>query len=99
MDLSATFPTLKIICVGAEDTARQVIQYDSEMKNRVSEIKVPLMTSEEISQIVTRGFDLLNIKINYPLMCDDIYYYSNSSNKKLFIDSIKNLYNIDIKIF
>ncbi|MBI1624700.1 hypothetical protein HF327_009285 [Comamonas sp. EJ-4] len=64
MDLSDDHPELKIIAIGATNTARQVIDYDQEMKHRVAEIHVPLMTSEEIKAIITKGSDLLNINFS-----------------------------------
>jgi len=44
------------------DTARQVVDYDKEMKERVAEIAVPLMTEEELFSIITKGEQLLNIR-------------------------------------
>ena len=38
MDLSDEYPELKIIALGAVDTARQVVDYDHEMRNRVAEV-------------------------------------------------------------
>jgi len=61
MDMSDEYPTLKIIAIGAVDTARLVVEYDAEMRNRVAEIYVPLMTNEEIALIPTKGEELLNI--------------------------------------
>ena len=61
MDESATYPELKIVALGAVDTARQVVEFDSEMKNRVSEIKVDLMTPGEILAIIKMGEEALNI--------------------------------------
>jgi len=77
MDMSVDYPSLKIICVGAVNTARQVIQYDLEMKNRIAEIKVPLMQRHEIYEIFDKGFQLLNLKANSESIRDDIYHYSN----------------------
>ncbi|WP_422767432.1 ATP-binding protein [Photobacterium leiognathi subsp. mandapamensis] len=77
MDMSNEYPNLKIICVGAVNTARQVIQYDLEMKNRVAEIKVPLMTNAEIRNIAEMGFKLLNVKPKDSKMYSDIYHYSS----------------------
>lgn len=77
MDSSVEYPELKIICVGAQNTARQVVYYDSEMKGRVAEIKVPLMHKEEIRKIIIKGFQLLNIKKPDENVIRDIYYYSN----------------------
>lgn len=62
MDLSDDFGDLKIVALGAVDTARQVVDYDPEMRNRVSEIHVDLMTPEEIKNIIEKGEKVLNIE-------------------------------------
>ncbi len=54
-------PEVKIIAIGAVDSAREVVQSEPEMRNRVSEIAVPLMTPEELSEIVTKGAGLLRV--------------------------------------
>jgi energy-coupling factor transporter ATP-binding protein EcfA2 len=64
MDLSDDYPDLKIIALGAVDTARQVVDYDLEMRNRVAEIHVTLMTEKEITAIIEKGEQALNIEIN-----------------------------------
>jgi phosphoheptose isomerase len=63
MDVSHDFENLKIIAVGAVDSARDVVHYDSEMTNRVSEVNVPLMTPKETNLIMGQGESLLNINI------------------------------------
>lgn len=63
MDLSIEYPSLKIIAIGAVNTAREVVQYDSEMKNRISEIEIPLMTRDNLVSIVHLGMKCLNIQI------------------------------------
>ncbi len=55
---------LKIVALGAVDTARQVVEYDAEMRHRVAEIHVPLMSDDEIRQVITRGEALLNFKLS-----------------------------------
>lgn len=62
MDCGAEFPQLKIITLGAVQTARQVVEYDDEMRNRVSEIEIQLMEPEEILQIINTGERRLNIE-------------------------------------
>jgi GTPase SAR1 family protein len=62
-DASALYPEVKTIIIGATDTARQVVEYDPEMANRVSELLVPLMTDNEISGILINGQKLLNIDL------------------------------------
>lgn len=61
MDLSDEYPHLKIIALGAKNTAREVVELDTEMQTRVSEIHVPLMDDEEICKIIKNGCRLLNI--------------------------------------
>jgi len=62
MDMSLDYDEVKIIAIGALGTARQVIEYDQEMNNRVSEIFVPYMSDKEISNIITTGEKLLNLR-------------------------------------
>lgn len=64
MDLSDEYPELKIIALGAVDTARQVVDYDPEMRNRVAEVHVSLMTEQEIARIIEKGESALNISFN-----------------------------------
>jgi energy-coupling factor transporter ATP-binding protein EcfA2 len=63
-DTSAAFPKVKAIAVGATETARQVVEYDREMRNRVAELLVPLMTDKEVEKILTNGQALLNIDLS-----------------------------------
>lgn len=60
-DMSDAYRTLKTITIGATETAHQVVNYDPEMTRRVTELHVPLMTAEELRQIITKGQSLLNV--------------------------------------
>jgi len=62
-DMSAQYPDVKTVTIGATDTARQVVEYDPEMSKRVSEIHVPLMTPDELTDILINGQRLLNIDL------------------------------------
>nr|WP_315848512.1 hypothetical protein [uncultured Rhodoferax sp.] len=62
MDCAVDFPKVKIITLGAVQTARQVVEYDDEMRNRVSEIEVQLMNESEIMEIINTGEKRLNIE-------------------------------------
>lgn len=64
MDLADEYPDLKIIALGAVDTARQVVDYDNEMRNRVAEVHVSLMTEAEIASIIDKGEKALNIEFS-----------------------------------
>ncbi|MBF4469858.1 hypothetical protein [Flavobacterium sp. HJJ] len=61
MDMSEEYEDLKIIALGAVGTARQVIEYDREMNNRVAEIFIPYMKPDEIERIIDTGEELLNL--------------------------------------
>jgi len=61
MDMAVDYNDLKIIAIGAVGTAREVVNYDPEMRNRVAEIVVPLMTADEIRTIISTGEQLLNV--------------------------------------
>jgi hypothetical protein len=75
-DLSDSFPLLKIIAIGAVNTAREVVKYDNEMNHRVSEIHVDLMSEKEMLQIIDKGCVALNINLEQKLKAD-IVHYSN----------------------
>ena len=62
-DSSVEYPEAKLIFVGAVDTAREVIKYNPDMRNRVAEIYVPLMSDPELGEILEKGEDLLNLRI------------------------------------
>ncbi len=64
MDASVEFPNLKIIALGAVNSAREVVQYDAEMKSRISELEVSLMSHDNLKRIIETGEKLLNIKFS-----------------------------------
>jgi energy-coupling factor transporter ATP-binding protein EcfA2 len=78
MDMADTYPEVKIVAIGAVDTAREVVQYEPEMRNRVSEIAVPLMTFEELSQIIELGTELLNVVGFEHDFVENVVWFSNS---------------------
>jgi hypothetical protein len=76
MDMSVDYEHLKIIAIGAVDTARQVIECDPELQNRVSEINIPLMSDHEIHSIIKLGGDSLSMSFE-PALKNMIVEYSN----------------------
>lgn len=64
MDESVNFPYVKIIAIGAVGTAKEVLNLDKELNNRVSEINVPFMSHEELKEIINKGESKLNISID-----------------------------------
>lgn len=77
IDSANDFADVKIICIGAVDTARELIQLDSNLFPRISEIHVPLLTDEEIRCIIEKGCKLLRISMSDRLI-DKIIFYSNN---------------------
>jgi hypothetical protein len=73
-DASTEYPEVMVIAIGATGTAREVIEYDPEMSNRVSELYVPPMTADELSRIIGKGQDLLNV--NLAAVAEGIVDYS-----------------------
>jgi len=76
MDMSDRYPDLKIIALGAVNTAREVVQYDNEMSKRVAEIHVEPMSSDEIKEVIKKGCVALNITIDQKLS-EDIAHHSS----------------------
>lgn len=77
IDSANDYKEVKIICIGAVGTARELIELDTNLNNRVAELFVPLLTNEEIELIVDKGFLLLNVTIDKDLK-NKIVYYSNN---------------------
>ncbi|ELY2018365.1 ATP-binding protein [Flavobacterium psychrophilum] len=61
MDSSVQYPQLKIIALGAVNSAREVVHFDPEMRSRISEIEVPLMDVQNLKRIIEIGENLLNL--------------------------------------
>lgn len=78
MDAACDYPNVKIVCIGAVGTARELIYYDRELANRVSEMFVPLMSNAELKELVSKGFKLMNIYPNENDLIDKIVHYSNN---------------------
>jgi energy-coupling factor transporter ATP-binding protein EcfA2 len=67
MDLAVDFPELKMILVGAVGTPKEIIKLEKDMRNRTVEISVPLMTDQELTEIINKGETLLQIGLEYSL--------------------------------
>lgn len=76
MDTARIYPSIKAVAVGAVGTAREVVAYDQEMRNRVAEIEVPLMSSAEIREIIQTGAAKLGITFERQVV-DSIVTFSN----------------------
>lgn len=77
MDTANQYRYLKIVCIGAVATARELIQYDPDLSNRVGELYVPLLTDVELKKIVNTGFTYMNIEEDNSEVIENIVRYSN----------------------
>lgn len=75
VDNSSNYSRTKIICIGACDSAEELIALDSNLKNRISEVYVSLLSENNIRSIIKNGFDMLNITIP-PGVEEKLIYYS-----------------------
>ncbi|EKT4477703.1 AAA family ATPase [Pseudomonas putida] len=76
MDMADDYKAVKVIAVGAVDSARQVVQYDPEMRTRIAEIHVPLMEPHELQSIINLGTKILKIAFS-PSLTNKISHYAN----------------------
>ncbi|MPQ47832.1 hypothetical protein GCQ56_12545 [Marinifilum sp. N1E240] len=76
MDTSKSYESTKIIAIGAVGTGKEIVEYDNEMSERISEIFVPLMSPKELEKIIIKGEELLNV--HFPkYLKNKIVAYSN----------------------
>lgn len=76
IDAANDYPNVKIICIGAVGSARELINLDSNLYPRITELHVPLLSGQEIKEIINQGCKLLNISMSDNLI-EKISYYSN----------------------
>ncbi len=76
-DLSNDYPEVKIIALGAVDSPREIVNNTKDINRRLAEIEVPLLTPDEIKEIIINGATLLNIQFSETLVTKTIYH-SNS---------------------
>lgn len=76
MDASFHSPLVKIVCIGAVGTARELVELESNLSSRVAEIFVPLLNNQELIQIPKTGFKLLNLECPDAVI-QKIAHYSN----------------------
>lgn len=76
MDKAKDYENSKIVVLGAAYYGYEVVQHDTELNNRVSEVEVPLLTIPEITKIIQKGAKALNIGV-YNAVSDQIADYAN----------------------
>ncbi|WP_147407236.1 AAA family ATPase [Arthrobacter sp. AG1021] len=55
---------VRVVLLGAVESAYQVVKFDPEMEDRVCEIEVPVLTDQELSEIITQGSKLLKVDMS-----------------------------------
>jgi len=68
---------MKIICIGAVGTARELVELDTNLSTRIAEIYVPLLKECELGEIIDKGFKIMNVRHINGLR-NKIIYYSNN---------------------
>lgn len=76
IDVANDYPKVKIICIGAVGSARELMSLDSNLYPRIAELHVPLLSDKEIKAIINQGCKFLNISMSGNLI-EKISYYSN----------------------
>lgn len=76
VDNANDYSVSKIICIGACESAHELLKLDPNLRTRVSEVSVPLLKDDEISKIITNGFSLLNVTPSQSLV-EKLVYYSD----------------------
>jgi energy-coupling factor transporter ATP-binding protein EcfA2 len=73
-DLASEFRRVKIVAIGATETAREVVEYEPEMANRVDEILVPLLDDDELRMLLENGQRLMNV--DFTSLVDSFVQYA-----------------------
>ena len=76
VDNANDYKSSKVICIGACENAVDLVKLEPDLKTRVDEIKVHMLSEEEIRKLITNGCALLNLDIA-PELLDKISYYSS----------------------
>lgn len=64
IDIAIECPYVKVICLGALNSSKNLIELDPNLNDRVADFNVPLMTDEEIGLLIENGFHILNLSIS-----------------------------------
>ena len=63
VDKANDFPSTRIICIGAVNSSKELVDMDYNLGNRVADIYIPLLSNDEIGEIINHGFKLMNLSI------------------------------------
>ncbi|WP_020534027.1 hypothetical protein [Flexithrix dorotheae] len=76
-DVSFDYPDTKIITIGAVESAKEIVNYDKELEERLEQIHVPLLSNTELNNIIEKGAKLLNLNFT-PTIKNKIISLSNN---------------------
>lgn len=63
IDTASDYEDVKIICLGAVNSSRELIAIDPNLSTRVADFYVPLLSNDEIKTLIDNGFRLLKIYV------------------------------------
>ena len=76
VDNSNDYKVSKVVCIGACENATDLVMLEPDLKTRVDEVKVHMLSEEEIRTLISNGCTLLNLDMESDLL-DKISYYSS----------------------
>ena len=76
VDNSNDYKVSKVVCIGACENATDLAMLEPDLKTRVDEVKVHMLSEEEIRTLISNGCTLLNLDMESGLL-DKISYYSS----------------------
>jgi len=77
IDVANEYDEVRLICIGAVGSARELIELDSNLFPRVAQVHIPLLTDNEIMEILKSGETLMHIEMASQLK-EKIVHYSNN---------------------
>lgn len=77
IDVANDYNNVRVVCIGAVGSAKELMDLDSNLFPRVAQINIPLLTDDEIAKIIERGETLLRVKMSQNLKDKIIHYSSN----------------------
>ncbi|MEZ5210756.1 ATP-binding protein [Gordonia sp. PP30] len=75
-DRAAETGDIKIAVIGIAEDAPSLIHGSGSFRRRVTEIGVPRMPDEEIRSVLKRGFEILEVDVDRPVL-DNLVFYSD----------------------
>lgn len=77
IDEANNYPDLKVVCIGAVESPRELLKMGADLYNRVSEIEIPMMEDWVLDLLIRIGTEALHVKMSDDLI-NKIVYYSNN---------------------